>query len=418
MRTGWIESIGHMFAMRSKKTDFPRKGRILTQSRFLWPASAAFALAWPALIQAQTEVPGTRLGPFHSADAHFIAEVVAVGFQTFAGLAVLPDGRILTGERPIGRLSLVDPETGLRTVVLGVPRVRGAGGAGLIDLRPDPEFATNHLLYYSYSLASDHGSTLAVERARLERDSLLDAQRIFTAFPLSDSSDHYGGRLVRSGEYLFISLGDREERDRAQDLGQDYGKIVRLFADGRVPPDNPFVGRPGVRPEIWSYGHRNPQGLTLRPGTAELWEHEHGPMGGDEINLIRPGRNYGWPIITYGTEYDGQEINGGRNRQDELEQPIHFYRPSIAPSGMTFYTGTPFPGWRGNLFLGGMSRGGHLNRLVLNGTRVVQEERLLTGRKWRTRQVVQGGDGFLYLGVDRFWLGEAMGMLIRIRPAD
>jgi aldose sugar dehydrogenase len=390
----------------------------LAPSGFRWPASAALVLACPALTQAQTEVHGTTLGPFHSTDAHFVAEVVAVGFQTFAGLAVLPDGRILTGERPIGRLSLVDPETGSRTVVLGMPRVHGEGGAGLIDLRPDPDFAANHLLYYSYSLGSDHGSTLAVERARLEGDSLLGAQRIFTAFPWSDSSDHYGGRLLRSGEYLFITLGDREERDRAQDLAQDYGKIVRLFADGRVPPDNPFVGRPGVRPEIWTYGHRNPQGLTLRPGTTELWEHEHGPMGGDEINLIRPGVNYGWPIITYGTEYDGQEINGGRNRQEGLEQPIHFYRPSIAPSGMTFYTGAPFPGWRGNLFLGGMSRGGHLNRLVLQGTRVVREERLLTGRRWRTRQVVQGPDGFLYLGVDRFWLGEEMGMLIRIRPAE
>jgi glucose/arabinose dehydrogenase len=376
------------------------------------------ALTMPALAQAQSEVHGTRLGPFHSSDAHFVAEVVAVGFQAFSGLAVLPDGRILTGERPNGRLSVVNPETGARSVVHGVPRVHHPGGAGLIDLRPDPDFTTNHLLYYSYSLPGERGSTLAVERARLEGDSLLEARRVFTAMPWSDSSDHYGGRLVRSGEYLFISLGDREERDRAQDLRQDYGKILRLFADGRVPPDNPLVGRTDSRPEIWSYGHRNPQGLALRPGTQELWEHEHGPMGGDEINLIRPGLNYGWPTVTYGTEYDGREINGGRNRQEGLEQPVYFYRPSIAPSGMSFYTGAAFPGWRGNLFLGGMSRGGHLNRLILDGTRVLREERLLTGRKWRTRQVVEGPDGFLYLGVDRFWLGEEMGMLVRIRPAE
>ncbi len=376
-------------------------------------------LALPLLLLAiQSEIPGTRLGPFTSREARFVAEVVAVGFQAFSGLALLPDGRILTGERPNGRLSIVDPTSGKRIQVRGVPPTRDKGGAGLIDLRPDPGFATNRLLYFSWADFGDSGSTLAVARARLEGDSLLGLERIFTAHPYSDSTDHYGGRLVRQGEYLFITLGDREERNRAQDPAQDYGKVVRLFADGRVPPDNPFVGRAGFRPELWTLGHRNPQGLALRPGTGQLWEHEHGPMGGDEINLIRPRANYGWPLITYGKEYDGQEISGGRNRAEGLEQPVYFYRPSIAPSGMTFYSGSAFPAWRGNLFLGGMCCGGHLNRLTLEGDRIVSEERLLTGRRWRTRQVVEGPDGFLYLGVDRFWLGEDMGMLIRIRPAD
>ena len=388
----------------------------MSLAAFRWGFTALASL--PAILLAQSETPGTRLGPFTSRDARFVAEIVAVGFKAFSGLAVLPDGRILTGERPNGRLSIIDPTSGSRIQVRGVPPTQDRGGAGLIDLRPDPEFTTNRLLYYSWSNFGDGGSTLAVARARLEGDSLSNSERIFTAFPASDSTDHYGGRLIRQGRYLFITLGDRLERDRAQDLAQDYGKVVRLYADGRVPPDNPFVGRAGVRPEIWSYGHRNPQGLTLRPATGELWEHEHGPMGGDEINLIRPGLNYGWPLITYGREYDGQEISGGRNRQEGLEQPLYFYRPSIAPSGMTFYDGTAFPGWTGNLFLGGMCCGGHLNRLTLEGGKVIREERLLTGRRWRIRQVVQGPDGFLYLGIDRFWLGEESGMLVRLRPVE
>lgn len=369
------------------------------------------------MLSAQGEVAGTRLGPFGSGDTRFVAEVVAVGFETFSAIAVLPDGTILTAERPSGRLSRVDPGTGARIPVRGVPPVYGAADAGLHDLLPDPDFTGNRLLYYSYSATSEKGSTLVVARARLEGDSLGAPERLFISAPPGDSAFHYGGRLARSGEYLFITLGDRDERQRAQAMDDLNGKIVRLYADGRVPADNPFVGRPGVRPEIWSLGHRNPQGLAIRPGTTQLWESEHGPMGGDEVNLIRRGLNYGWPLITYGREYDGQEISGGRNRQDGLEQPAWFYRPSIAPSGLTFYSGTAFPSWRGNLFLGAMAKG-HLNRLILDGTRVVREERLLTGRRWRVREVVQGPDGFLYLGVDRFWLGPDQGMLIRLRPAE
>lgn len=344
-----------------------------------------------------------------------MVEVVATGFQAFSGLAFLPDGRILTAERPTGRLSLVDPGTGRLTTVSGVPAVFGELDAGLIEILPHPDFSRNHWLYYAYSAVDARRSTTVVERARLEGTALVGGERLFTAAPSSDSAYHYGGRLVLTRGYLFITTGERDERDQAQDLVNDNGKIIRLFEDGRVPPDNPFVGRADVRPEIWSYGHRNPQGLALDPATGDLWEDEHGPMGGDEINLIQPGRNYGWPIITYGREYNGQAVGQGISYRDGLEQPVHYYVPSIAPSGLLFYTGAAFPGWRGNLLLGAMA-GRHLNRVVLDGHSVVREERLLSGRKWRVRVVAQDAAGLVYLGIDRFWLGEDQGMLVRLRP--
>lgn len=370
------------------------------------------------VLVAQNEVPGTVLGPFTSRDARFVAEVVAVGFETFSGLALLPDGRALTAERPSGRLSIIDPRSGARGLICGMPAVFGDQDAGLIDILVHPEFSANRLLYFSYTIRDGSGSTLVVDRARLAGDSLESRERIFQAQPRGDSAFHYGGRLALLGRHLFITLGDRDERQRAQDPTDLNGKILRLEEDGAVPPDNPLVGRPGVRPEIWSLGHRNPQGLTVRPGTAELWSSEHGPKGGDEVNRILPGRNYGWPLITYGREYDGEEINDGQNRADGLEQPAYHYVPSIAPSGLMYYRGAAFPGWRGNLFQGGMSLGGQLNRLTLTGQAIVREERLLTGRRWRIRAVAEGPDGFIYLGIDRFWLGPDRGLLVRLRPAQ
>ncbi|HVE79867.1 MAG TPA: PQQ-dependent sugar dehydrogenase [Gemmatimonadaceae bacterium] len=197
-------------------------------------------------------------------------------------------------------------------------------------------------------------------------------------------------------------------RARAQRLDTHHGKVVRIHDDGRVPDDNPFRRRPGALPEIWSYGHRNPQGLVFEPGTARLWEHEHGPKGGDEVNLIRRGRNYGWPVITYGREYAGGRVGEGLTREEGMEQPAHYYVPSIAPSGMAWYDGRAFPAWRGSLFVGALALR-HLNRLVIDGDRVLREERLLEDRRGRVRSVAQGPDGFLYLGVDA-------GLLLRIRP--
>jgi glucose/arabinose dehydrogenase len=381
------------------------------------PLLLALLGAWAGKAQAQNEVRGSVLGPFTASGVRFVAEVVAIGFQALSGLAFLPDGRALTAERPNGRLSLLDPETGERVAIQGVPPVYGASDAGLIDVIIHPDFPRNHLIYYSYSAPGGALSTTVVERARLEGDRLVEAQRLFMAVPWSDSAFHYGGRLVLSGGYLFITVGERDRREQAQDRLNDNGKIIRLTEDGRIPPDNPFVGRGDTRPEIWTLGHRNPQGLVLNPFTGELWEHEHGPKGGDEVNLILPGRNYGWPIITYGREYSGETIGDGWTWQEGMEQPLHYYTPSIAPSGMDFYTGQAFPEWHGNLFIGAMAPG-HLNRLVISSGQVVKEERLLSNRRWRVRMVRQGPKGYLYLGIDRYWLGDEKGMLIRLRPAN
>jgi len=220
--------------------------------------------------------------------------------------------------------------------------------------------------------------------------------------------DHYGCRLLLRDGFLFISMGDRLTRDSAQNLSTHNGKIIRLHEDGRLPADNPFLSTPQARPEIWSYGHRNQQGMDFHPQTGELWIHEHGPKGGDEINIVRPGRNYGWPIITYGEEYEGGPVGKGLTQQEGMEQPVYYYVPSIAPSGMTFYTGEAFAAWKGDIFLGAMA-GRHLNRLVIEGNEVIEEERLLEDLHWRIRCVKQGPDGALYIAVDQ-------GMIVRLRP--
>jgi aldose sugar dehydrogenase len=374
-------------------------------------AASLLACAVPPVSAAAQSGPAPAgFGPFTSSDARFRVEVVTTGLEVPWGLAFPSDTMALIGERPSGRMSLIDLRSGARTPVDGTPPVFGRDDGGLHDIILHPDFARNRLVYFCYATAVGSRSTTAVDRARLDGARLVGLERLFAATPPADTSFHYGCRLVLDRGYLYVTLGERDERWQAQDLQTDHGKVLRLTEDGGIPPDNPFVGRPGVLPEIWSYGHRNPQGLALRPGTGELWEHEHGPKGGDEVNLIRPGLNYGWPIITYGREYTGEPVGDDITFRAGLEQPVYHWAPSIAPSGMEFYTGQAFPGWRGNLFLGAMA-GGHLNRLVLDGDNVAREERLLGGRHWRVRVVRQGPDGFLYIAVDQ-------GMLLRIRPVD
>ncbi|MDQ2765649.1 MAG: PQQ-dependent sugar dehydrogenase, partial [Gemmatimonadota bacterium] len=237
---------------------------------------------------------------------------------------------------------------------------------------------------------------------------LVDRKRLLSVHPYIDNVNQFGARVVLSHGFLYIGIGDRELPALAQDLTTDLGKIVRIREDGSIPDDNPFVNTKGARPEIWSLGHRNTQGLAIDPRTGELWEHEHGPRGGDEINVIRRGRNYGWPTITYGIEYSGEPVGAGLTRQRGMEQPVYYYVPSIAPSGMAFYGGTRIPRWSNNIFLGSMSYR-HLNRVVLRGDSVVREERLLRDRHWRIREVRQGNDGLLYLGVES-------GLIVRIAP--
>jgi glucose/arabinose dehydrogenase len=313
-------------------------------------------------------------------------------------------------ERP-GRLRIVrsgalDPEP-----IAGVPEVYARGQGGLLDVALDPGFASNRTIYLSYAAEGDGGNSTRVARARLGDRQLENLEVIFTAQPLVNSTYHFGSRLAfdRQG-HLLITVGERRQGERAQDLADHNGSVIRLNPDGSVPADNPFVGVAGARPEIFSYGHRNAQGLGVHPATGVPWLHEHGARGGDEVNIVRPGVNYGWPVITYGIDYSGAPIGEGTHK-DGMAQPIHYWVPSIAPSGMAFYEGDAFPDWQGDLFVGALA-GELLARLELDGEQVVAEERLLEGRVGRIRDVEAGPDGFLYLLTD-----ESAGALYRLEPA-
>jgi glucose/arabinose dehydrogenase len=330
---------------------------------------------------------------------------VADGLVQPWSIAFLPGGDALITERP-GRLRILRQGKLVAQPVEGVPKVFHSGQGGLLEVMPHPNFASNRLLYITYSKpgSTEADSRTALIRGRFENDRLTDVKEIFDA--VSKGRGHYSGKIAfdKNG-YLFLTLGDRQvppegnlEAHPAQDLSNHHGKIVRLHDDGRVPTDNPFVSRAGARPEIWSYGHRNVQGLAIHPETGELWADEHGPQGGDELNRIEPGKNYGWPVIGFGVNYTtGLAIHKGTHR-DDMEQPVKIWVPSIGISGMMFYTGDKFPQWRGNLFIGGMN-GQQLSRLTLNDRRVANEETLVQ-QMGRIRDIRQGPDGFIYLVTD------------------
>jgi glucose/arabinose dehydrogenase len=349
-------------------------------------------------------------GPVSSEQASFEVVTVAAGLEHPWGMAFLPNGDVLITERP-GRLRLLRDGALDPTPIAGVPAVYASGQGGLLDVALDPDFAANGLIYLSYAAAGDGGNGTRVLRARLGEGRLEDPEVIFTALPLVNSSKHFGSRLVfdRQG-HLFITVGERGQDERAQDLADLNGAVIRLHPDGSVPQDNPFAGRADARPEIFSYGHRNPQGMAVHPETGAVWTHEHGPRGGDEVNVVRPGVNYGWPVITHGISYAGFPIGEGEEKPG-MAQPLYHWVPSIAPSGMAFYTGDEFPDWRGDLFVGAL-RDELLARLEIDGERVVAEERLLEGTIGRIRDVETGPDGFLYLLTD-----ESDGGLYRLEPA-
>jgi glucose/arabinose dehydrogenase len=337
---------------------------------------------------------------------------VATGLQHPWGLAFLPDGRMLVTERP-GRLRYVSADGKLSEPVAGVPAVHAVNQGGLLDVALDPGFATNSTIYLSFAERGegDENGT-AVARARLDGTRLADVAVIYRQQPKFASGHHFGSRLVFAKDgTLFVTQGDRNKfREGVQDLATDIGKVVRIRTDGSIPADNPFVGREGVRPEIWSYGHRNIQGAALHPATGELWTHEHGPRGGDEINVTRAGLNYGWPVITYGREYHGPAIGEGTAKAG-MEQPLHYWVPSIGPSGMAFHDGRGYPQWKGQLFVGALAAK-QLVRLELDGDgRVRREERIAIDE--RVRDVREGPDGALYLLTD-----EDAGRLLRVVPAD
>jgi glucose/arabinose dehydrogenase len=336
---------------------------------------------------------------------------VARGLEHPWGMVFLPDGRMLVTERP-GRMRIVHADGRLSPPLEGVPKVHAHGQGGLLGLALDPAFEKNRRIYFSYAEPGEGGAGTAVAHARLSERGLEDVSIVFRQRPKVDGSNHFGSRLVfaRDGK-LFVTLGERNQRDRAQKLDEHLGKIVRINPDGSVPRDNPFVGRSGALPEIWSYGHRNVQGAALHPTTGALWTAEHGAQGGDEVNIPQPGRNYGWPVITYGVDYGGGRIGEGTTRKG-MEQPVHHWDPSIAPSGMLFYTGDRYPGWRGDVFVGSL-KFGLVSRLDLDGGRVVREERLFEPFDPRVREVAQGPDGLIYLLTD-----ESDGEVIRVEPAS
>ncbi len=324
------------------------------------------------------------------------------------GLAFLPDGRFLVTEKP-GRLRIISADGEVSEPVAGLPEVWARGQGGLLDVAVDPQFGSDPWIYLSYSEPGEGGGGTAVARGRLGPDGLQDVAVIFRQSPKLSAGQHFGSRLVfdREGR-LFITSGDRGEWDNVQRLDRGQGKIFRIERDGGIPADNPYVGRDEAQAAIWSHGHRNAQGAALHPDTGELWQTEHGARGGDELNIARAGRNYGWPVITLGINYNGQPIGEGLREQEGMEQPLHHWTPSIAPSGMAFYTADRFPAWKGDLFVGALAFQ-RVVRLDLEGDKVVGEEALLTDLGERIRDVRQGPDGYLYLLTD-----AANGKLLRV----
>jgi glucose/arabinose dehydrogenase len=328
------------------------------------------------------------------------------------GMAFLPDGRLLITQRA-GEMLLVDFEISKPNIVQGLPDIMADGQGGLLDVALHPDFAENQWVYFSY-VADDEEWNIGTEvaRGKLIEGQLTDLETLFVLTPKSGGTRHFGSRLVFDQQgYLYITLGDRGERERSQNLQDHAGSVIRLHDDGRIPKDNPFVNRSDVKPEIYSYGHRNIQGAALNSQTGQLWTHEHGPQGGDEVNVIKAGANYGWPIISYGDEYGSGEPVGENTHKVGMEQPVHHWSPlSIAPSGMLFYEGSMFPEWQGNLFIGSL-KDQMLVRLVIDNNNVIEEEHLFKETFGRIRDVAVGLDSAIYLLTD-----EDEGQLIRLKP--
>jgi glucose/arabinose dehydrogenase len=372
------------------------------------PTGQANAPGQQPAFPGQTRAPGVRT------DVALQHTVLASGLEEPWGLALLPDGRWLVTER-LGRMRIVTAAGEVGEPIAGVPAVDARGQGGLLDVIVGPTFADDRMIYWSYAEPRDGGNATSVARGRLSEDGarVENVQVIFRAMPTYDGGAHFGSSLAfDDAGHLFITLGDRSDRPmrpQAQDLGSHMGKTIRINADGSVPSDNPFVGREGARPEIWSLGHRNVQGIAI--SGDEVWTVEHGTRGGDEVNLDRAGLNYGWPDVAYGVEYRGGPINEGITAREGTEQPVYYWDPVIAPGGMTVYDGAMFPGWRGNLLVAALKEK-HIARLVLKDGRVVGEERLLTDLGERVRDVAVGPDGAVWAITD-----ETDGKLVRLAKA-
>ena len=392
-------------------------------TRFLIPASFIVFAFWLApSVGAQETAYEAERGPYR-------VVTVVDGLQDPWSIAFLPTGEMLVTEKP-GRLRIVRDGVLQPEPIAGTPRVRYLGQGGLLDVALHPNFESNRLIYLSFSKPNEDGSqgTTAVVRGRLEGNRLENVEEIFEAQAWSTSGGHYGSRLVFDREgYLFITVGDRQASPAietaylhpAQDLSNHQGTTIRLHDDGRVPADNPFVGRPDALPEIWSYGHRSPQGLAIHPETGDIFQNEHGPQGGDELNLIQRGRNYGWPVVGYGTNYGGTQLFSTREVTG-MEHPLQHFTPSIAPSGLMVYTGDAFPEWKNSVFMGGMAHP-QMARLPLVG----EGEGVYVGRMerpplmygfGRVRAITQGPDGLIYVAIDARGTGE-LTPIVRLEPA-
>jgi len=386
--------------------------------------SASAAVVGAALLAshafAQSQSPDSDI---HRSEHHdFRVVTVAEGLMHPWSIAFLPEGEILVTERP-GRLRVIrdgvlDPEP-----VAGIPEVWARGQGGLLDVVPHPEFAANRLLYISYSKPSETGeeATTAVIRGTFDGRALTNVEEVIETVAWGRGGAHFGSRLAFDKDhYLFITVGDRgnspmtddPENHPAQLTDNHIGSVLRIHDDGRVPADNPFVGQAGFLPEIWTWGNRNPQGLIVHPETNDVWSNEHGPQGGDEVNLMLPGRNYGWPVVGFGVQYGGAQIHDA-SASEGMTDPIHVWVPSIATSGKMLYTGDAFPEWKGSMFVGGLA-GEQLARLVLDGHEVRHEETLVAGAVGRIRDVRQGPDGFIYLAIDERRGGETP--ILRLEP--
>ncbi|MBX3651949.1 MAG: PQQ-dependent sugar dehydrogenase [Burkholderiales bacterium] len=357
-------------------------------------------LVMPASAQTQT---------VKSEKHEFRVVTLVRGLQNPWSLAFLPDGRMLVTERA-GRMRIVGKDFKLDPKpVEGMPEIVASGQGGLLDVVLHPQYDKNGWIYWAYNAPGTGGWGTALARGKLQGGRMTEVQVLFSMEPKTRAGHHFGGRIVFDNKgFVYLGLGDRGDMPRAQKLDDHAGSVIRLHDDGRVPKDNPFVGRAGTKPEKFTLGNRNIQGAALHPQTGELWTHEHGPQGGDEVNVMRSGRNYGWPVITYGVNYGiGTKIGEG-NTKSGMEQPLHVWVPSIAPSGMAFYTGDKFPNWKGNLLIGAL-RDEMLVRLELDGEKVVREERMIKGQIGRIRDVRVGPDGFVYLLTD-----ERDGVVVRL----
>lgn len=371
-------------------------------------APAALIAASPALALDQT---------FETKSGQIRVQTVAEGLASAWGIAFLPEGGMLVTEKA-GTLRMVSADGKKSEPITGLPKVDARGQGGLLDVALDPEFAENRMVYVSFSEPGDGGNSTAVARGALNADmtALEKVEVIFSQSPKEDSTKHFGSRLVFDADgHLFVTLGERSDeefREQAQDLNSHLGKVIRINKDGSVPDDNPFVGKDGVKPEIYAYGTRNVQAAAINPATGKLWEIEHGPQGGDELNIIEPGANYGWPVVSLGVNYGGSPVGSGEKTKEGMVDAIYSWTPVIAPSGMIFYDGDTFADWKGDLFVGGL-RATSLVRLDLDGDKVVGEERMLEDLGLRIRDVAQGPDGAIYVATD-----GANGQILKVSPAD